>query len=77
MISLLPPVHIAVLARADIVEDLDAALGWVGREDPARMSRAITFITGPSRTADIEQTIQLGAHGPRRLHIVLVDDGGD
>jgi len=35
--------------------------------------RTINLVTGPSRTGDIEQTIQLGAHGPRRLHIVLVD----
>jgi L-lactate dehydrogenase complex protein LldG len=40
-----------------------------------RLPRTVNFITGPSRTADIEQTIQLGAHGPRRLHIILV--GGD
>ena len=39
------------------------------------MPRAVNFVTGPSRTADIEQTIQLGAHGPRRLHIVLIEDG--
>ena len=38
------------------------------------MPRAINFITGPSRTGDIEQRIELGAHGPRRLHIILVDD---
>ncbi len=38
------------------------------------MPRTINLITGPSRTGDIEQKIQLGAHGPRRLHIVLVDD---
>jgi L-lactate dehydrogenase complex protein LldG len=37
------------------------------------MPRAINFITGPSRTGDIEQRIELGAHGPRRLHIILVD----
>jgi L-lactate dehydrogenase complex protein LldG len=37
------------------------------------MPRAVNLVSGPSRTADIEQTIQLGAHGPRRLHVVLVD----
>ena len=38
------------------------------------MPRTINFITGPSRTGDIEQRIELGAHGPRRCHIILVDD---
>jgi L-lactate dehydrogenase complex protein LldG len=38
------------------------------------MPRAVNMITGPSRTGDIEQTILLGAHGPRRLHVLLIDD---
>ncbi len=38
------------------------------------LPRTVNLITGPSRTADIEQTIQLGAHGPRRLHILVVED---
>ena len=38
------------------------------------MPRTVNFVTGPSRTGDIEQRIQLGAHGPRRLHVVLVDE---
>jgi L-lactate utilization protein LutC len=37
------------------------------------MPRTVNMITGPSRTADIEQTIQLGAHGPRNLHVILVE----
>ena len=38
------------------------------------MPRNVMLVTGPSRSADIEQTLELGAHGPRRLHIVLIDD---
>jgi L-lactate dehydrogenase complex protein LldG len=75
-LNFLPETHI-VLVRADQVvatyED-----GWdrlrTG-EMPEALPRAVNFITGPSRTADIEQHIELGAHGPRRLHIVLVDNG--
>ena len=47
-------------------------VGWGGA--PAGWPRTVNLITGPSRTGDIEQRIQLGAHGPRRLHIVLVDE---
>lgn len=42
------------------------------RSRPGGMPRVVNFIAGPSRTADVEQTIQLGAHGPRRLHVLLV-----
>ena len=38
------------------------------------MPRAVNMITGPSRTGDIEQRIELGAHGPRRLHIIILED---
>lgn len=44
------------------------------RKDGKKMPRAINFITGPSRTADVEQTIQLGAHGPRRLHVIIIEN---
>jgi L-lactate dehydrogenase complex protein LldG len=43
------------------------------RTEPRAMPRAVILVSGPSRTGDIEQTIVLGAHGPRRLHIVLVN----
>jgi L-lactate dehydrogenase complex protein LldG len=78
-LNFLPDTHI-VLVRADQVvasyED-----GWDlvrARSGPgnaaAEMPRTINFITGPSRTGDIEQRIQLGAHGPRRLHIILIGE---
>jgi L-lactate dehydrogenase complex protein LldG len=44
------------------------------RDEVGQMPRAVNFVSGPSRTADIEQTIVLGAHGPYRVHIVLVRD---
>jgi L-lactate dehydrogenase complex protein LldG len=44
-----------------------------GEFGAGKMPRTVNFITGPSRSADIEQTLQMGAHGPRRLHIILVD----
>ena len=74
-LNALPDTHIVVLRRGQVVGGYDDA--WARLRDSGRgMPRAVTLITGPSRTADIEQTIQLGAHGPRRLHIVLVDGSG-
>ena len=76
-LNFLPETHIVVLKASQVVgayEDAwDRVRAAYGREV---LPRTVNFITGPSRTADIEQTIQLGAHGPRRLHIVLIEDGG-
>jgi L-lactate utilization protein LutC len=52
------------------IEDVWARM----RSDKRVMPRTVNFITGPSKTADVEQTIQEGAHGPRRLHVILVAD---
>jgi L-lactate dehydrogenase complex protein LldG len=69
--ALLPDTHIAVLAADRIVSGMEEAFALVRRERAA-MPRAMNMISGPSRTGDIEQTIQLGAHGPFRVHIVVV-----
>lgn len=72
-LNLLPDTHIVVLREGDIVggyEDVWARLR--ARYGKNRMPRTVNTITGPSRTGDIEQTIELGAHGPRRMHIVVV-----
>lgn len=77
--SFLPDTHIVVLRADQVVGFYEAA--W-DRLRAARasasgfaMPRTVNLITGPSRTADIAQTLELGMHGPRRLHIVLIDDG--
>lgn len=71
LLSLVPPLHIAVLRLADVHETLEDALAFV-RGDGEMSSHAITFITGPSRTSDIELTLAIGVHGPQSLHVVLV-----
>ncbi len=76
-LNFLPDTHIVVLRAGQIVASYED--GWDlirARADgnPQTLPRTINMITGPSRTGDIEQRIQLGAHGPRRLHVVLVED---
>ena len=72
LMSLVPPIHIALL-RASTIQDsfwsAVKALGW-GRALPPNA----LMISGPSKTADIEQTLAYGVHGPKRLIVVLVDD---
>ncbi|MGH8633569.1 MAG: LutC/YkgG family protein, partial [Burkholderiales bacterium] len=70
-VSLLPETHVAVVRQSRIVRGMEEA--WqLARRELGRLPRAVTFISGPSRTADIEQTVTLGAHGPYRVHIILV-----
>jgi len=69
-VSLLPETHIAVVSRARIVRGMEEAWGLL-RAEFEHLPRAVNFISGPSRTADIEQTVTLGAHGPYRVHIIL------
>jgi L-lactate dehydrogenase complex protein LldG len=72
--SLLPETHIAVLHVSQIVAAMEEAWQRL-RYTYGEMPRAVNFISGPSRTADIEQTLTLGAHGPYRVHIILVSEG--
>lgn len=70
-VSLLPETHIAVVSAARVVPNMEAAWQLVRTANGA-LPRAVNLISGPSRTADIEQTVTLGAHGPYRVHIVIV-----
>ena len=68
--SLLPETHIAVVPAARIVAHMEQA--WdMARAGFGQLPRAVNFISGPSRTADIEQTVTLGAHGPYRVHVIV------
>jgi len=70
LISLLPPVHVAVIPRQRILSGLDELLTVVPK--PADRSSSMVFITGPSRTADIEQILVRGVHGPGEIHVVII-----
>jgi L-lactate dehydrogenase complex protein LldG len=70
-VSLLPETHIAVVAASRIVGAMEDAFA-LARTEHGDLPRAINFISGPSRTGDIEQTIVLGAHGPYRVHVIVV-----
>ncbi|MDX1401836.1 MAG: LUD domain-containing protein, partial [Kiloniellales bacterium] len=76
-LNFLPDDHIVLLKASRIVAGYED--GWDllrAQSKDGLLPRTVNFITGPSRTADIEQKIELGAHGPRRLHILLLDDDG-
>ena len=70
-VSLLPETHIAIVRASRVVRSMEDAWALMRREHES-LPRAVSFISGPSRTADIEQTVTLGAHGPYRVHIVVV-----
>lgn len=76
-LNFLPDVHTVVIRTCDIeatYEDVWTKLRAAAPAGGPKMPRTVNWITGPSRTADIEQTILLGAHGPRKLVILLVDE---
>ncbi len=71
-LNFLPDDHIVILTRDQVVAYMEDVWPLL-RALPDGVPRAVNFNTGPSRTADIEQTIEIGAHGPRRMHVLLVE----
>lgn len=72
-LNFLPETHIVVVLAEDIVGDYETV--WASLQERyglGTLPRTVNFVTGPSRSADIEQTLLLGAHGPKRLHIIVV-----
>jgi L-lactate dehydrogenase complex protein LldG len=74
-LNFLPDNHIIVVSAKDIAGDYESVWSRVRFAfGKSTMPRTVNWITGPSRSGDIEQTLLLGAHGPRRLHVVVVRD---
>jgi L-lactate dehydrogenase complex protein LldG len=71
VLSVLPHAHLVIARRSQLVPDLKDAYEWLRKESAPNNPSMVTFITGPSRTADIEKILVLGAHGPKRLAILL------
>lgn len=69
LVSLVPPTHIAILDASRIYSTLGETL--TALQSGEEVSPAITFITGPSRTADIELTLAIGVHGPQELYVII------
>lgn len=69
LVSVVPPVHIAIVAASRIYATVADVLAIL--QNGKEVSPAITFITGPSRTADIELTLTIGVHGPQELYVII------
>lgn len=79
LVTTLPPVHIALITTEKFVETLEQAITLTKALIPAssgmKVTSYISFITGPSRTTDIEKELVIGVHGPQELHIIILDNG--
>jgi L-lactate dehydrogenase complex protein LldG len=72
-LSIFPPVHVVVAYRDSLVYDLKNYFATLNNADIQSLPSMISIISGPSRTADIEKTLVLGAHGPKEIHVFYID----
>ncbi len=73
-LNVFPPVHIVIAYTSQLVYDLKDAFDGIKKKYKDQLPSMISIITGPSRTADIEKTLVLGAHGPKKLYVFLVNE---
>jgi len=73
-LNFLPETHVVVLPASKVVGPYEEAWTRLRAAHDGTPPRTVNFVTGPSRSGDIEQRLLMGAHGPRRLHVVLIDD---
>ena len=76
-LSVLPVHHVVIAMSSQLLPDLPAAFELLERRYAPNFPSFMTFITGPSRTGDIERVLVLGAHGPRKLSVILIGDKSD
>lgn len=68
-VSLVPPAHVCLVRGSDVVEDLAEAIGLL-----SSLPSALAWVSGPSRSADLEMTLTLGVHGPASVDVVIIED---
>ena len=75
LVSLLPPLHIALVRSEQMIATMEEAISRIGSEQIGRTkpARSVTLITGPSRTSDVELVLSIGVHGPKELHVIILD----
>jgi L-lactate dehydrogenase complex protein LldG len=75
LVSLLPPLHIALVRSDQMIVTMEEAISRIGSEQMGRTKPAgsVTLITGPSRTSDVELVLSIGVHGPKELHVIILD----
>lgn len=76
-LTVYPHTHVVIARTSQLVMDIKDGLNLMQRRYPAGLPSLISVITGPSRTADIEKTLVLGAHGPKELYVFLLEDRVD
>lgn len=73
-LSIVPPVHVVVAYTSQVVMEMKEAMQVIRNKYGRNMPSMLSYATGPSRTADIERTLVIGAHGPKELFVFLIDD---